>query len=591
MRVCDYIAQRLVQEGVRQVYGLVGGSTSGLNDGIFANPDLEYICFHHEQGAGHAAVGEARTTNKLSVSNVTAGCGVTNAMTSLLNAFEESAPVLFLSGNTAMANQAKYINRNKGINIRKYGIQDLDAVRTVEHITKYAVAIERAEDVPYELEKAIHLALEGRPGPVWIDVPGNLQTAQIPEGYRTYTPEAENVNDNQQLYLDALAAIYDSKRPLIVAGNGINLGQARQQFREFVDTHQIPFVTTFLSRDLIEYEHPQNMGMMGIKGARAANFAMQNADCLIILGCSMNVTHIGYDSKTFSPESKKIMIDIDANELGKDIFKVDMPIVGDVNDFFHVAKTHKLNYLPVEWIDKCSHWKSKWPIYTPETHRPDLGGVNLYEVVESINRNMKPNDCFIVDAGQPCYILSTNGKYKQDCRYMAQAAQGDMGYAIPASVGAHFADPNLNIVIVIGEGSFYTNVQELAVIRQHKIPVKIFVINNDGYMSIKQTQQKFFNGRLHGISDSTGVYFADISKVADAYEIEYVKVTNNTELDALMPMVMHKKNPVIVEFMSQDTLDVLPAQAFKPDGTQGALHDMSPFLSPEELAEEMIVKI
>jgi acetolactate synthase-1/2/3 large subunit len=158
-------------------------------------------------------------------------------------------------------------------------------------------------------------------------------------------------------------------------------------------------------------------------------------------------------------------------------------------------------------------------------------------------------------------------------------------------VGAHFADPNLNIVIVIGEGSFYTNVQELAVIRQHKIPVKIFVINNDGYMSIKQTQQKFFNGRLHGISDSTGVYFADISKVADAYEIEYVKVTNNTELDALMPMVMHKKNPVIVEFMSQDTLDVLPAQAFKPDGTQGALHDMSPFLSPEELAEEMIVKI
>jgi acetolactate synthase-1/2/3 large subunit len=591
MRVCDYIAQRLVQQGVKQVYGLVGGSTSGLNDGIFSNSSLRYVCFHHEQGAGHAAVGEARTTNKLSACNVTAGCGVTNSMTSLLNAYEESAPVLFLSGNTSMANQAKYINRNKGINIRKYGIQDLDAVRTVEHITKYAIAIERADDVPYELEKAIHIALEGRPGPVWIDIPGNLQTAEIPEGYKTYTPEQNPAQVDFNLYIDALTEIYNSKRPLIVAGNGVNLGNARQKFREFVDAHQIPFITTFLSRDLIEYEHPQNLGMMGIKGARAANFAMQNADCLIILGCSMNVTHIGYDSKTFSPASKKIMIDIDANELGKDIFKVDIPIIGDVNDFFHIAKTHKVDYFPTDWVEKCSHWKSKWPIYISEIHRPDTSGVNLYEVVESINRNMLPNDCFIVDAGQPCYILSTNGKYKQDCRYMAQAAQGDMGYAIPASVGAYFADPTLNITVVIGEGSFYTNMQELAVIRQHHIPVKIFVINNDGYMSIKQTQDKFFGGRQWGVSESTGVYFADIAKIAESFEIEYIKVANNIELDALMPEIMHKQNSVIVEFISQPTLDVLPAQAFKPDGTQGGLHDMAPFLTAEELAEEMIVKI
>ena len=204
---------------------------------------------------------------------------------------------------------------------------------------------------------------------------------------------------------------------------------------------------------------------------------------------------------------------------------------------------------------------------------------------------MKPNDCFIVDAGQPCYILSTNGKYKENCRYMAQAAQGDMGYAIPASIGAYFADPTLNITIVIGEGSFYTNMQELAVIRQHKIPVKIFVINNDGYMSIKQTQDKFFGGRRWGVSNSTGVYFADISKVAESFELPYFKVRNNEDLDRYMPSLMHHDFPVIVEFISQNTLDVLPAQAIKPDGTQGALHDMSPFLSAEELTEEMIVKI
>lgn len=591
MKVNDYIAQTLNNIGVTKVYGLVGGSTAGLNDGFINNPNIEFIAFHHEQGAGHAAVGSARTNNKIAVCNVTAGCGVTNAMTSLLNAYEESAPVLFLSGNTAMANQAKYINRSKGIHIRKYGIQDLDAHRTVEHITKYAVAIERAEDVPYELGKALHIALEGRPGPVWIDVPGNLQSAEIPEGYKTFTPEDTNQSVEFKPYLDALEVIYKSERPLIVAGNGINLGNARQQFRDFVDAHKIPFVTTFLSRDLIEYEHSQNLGMLGIKGARAANFAMQNADCLIILGCSMNVTHIGYDAKAFSPESKKIMIDIDANELGKDIFKVDMPIEGDVKDFFYTAKTHPNDYAAFAWSEKCNYWKSKWPIYNSEVHRPDNTGVNLYEIVESINRNMQPKDCFIVDAGQPCYILSTNGKYKQDCRYMAQAAQGDMGYAIPAAVGAHFADPSLNITIVIGEGSFYTNMQELAVIRQHNIPVKIFVINNDGYMSIKQTQDKFFGGRQWGVSKSTGVYFADINKVADAFEMPYFKITNNQELDAYMPSLLRRHYPVIVEFMSQNTLDVLPAQAIKPDGSQGGLHDMAPFLTEEELNQEMIVKI
>ena len=591
MKVNEYIAQTLNKKGVTKVYGLVGGSTAGINDGFISHPDIEFVAFHHEQGAGHAAVGSARTNNKISVCNVTAGCGVTNTMTSLLNAYEESAPVLFLSGNTAMSNQAKYINRSKGIHIRKYGIQDLDAIRTVEHICKYAVAIEKAEDVPYELEKAIHIALDGRLGPVWIDIPGNLQSAEIPETFRLFTPITDNNAEINKLLIDAIKEISKSKRPLIIAGNGINLGNARSQFRKFIDSYKIPFVTTFLSRDLIEYDHPQNLGMLGIKGARSANFAMQNSDCLIILGCSMNVTHIGYDSKTFSPESLKIMIDIDINELGKDIFKIDMPINCDIKEFFNITEQTQLNFSN-DWVEKCQYWKAKWPIYNEEIHRPDTSGVNLYEIVESINRNMKSNDCFIVDAGQPCYILSTNGKYKKDCRYMAQAAQGDMGYAIPASVGVHFADPTLNINIVIGEGSFYTNMQELAVIRQHNIPVKIFVINNDGYMSIKQTQDKLFGGRQWGVSSSTGVYFAELKKVAETFDIPYVRITNNDDLDNYMPHILNNEEcPMIIELLSQNTLDVLPAQAIKPNGNQGGLHDMAPFINEEELEKEMIVKI
>jgi len=591
LRVCDYIANRLSKLGITKVYGLVGGSTAGLNDGFISHPEIEFIAFHHEQGAGHAATGSARTDRKLGVCNVTAGCGVTNAMTSCLNAYQESVPVLFLSGNTQTFNMAKKINAERGLNLRKYGIQDYDTIGAVSGMTKYAVMIERAEDVPYELEKAIHLATTGRPGPVWFDVPGNLQAAKIPDDYKTYTPEDITIGAND-LMLDALThTIYKSQRPVIVAGNGITIADCRKEFREFVERYRVPFITTFLTRDNIEYEHPQNIGMMGIKGNRAANFAMQNADCLIILGCSMNVTHIGYDTKSFSPQSKKVMIDIDPSELKKDIFKVDYPINADVKDFFTIALNNPAEWDINSWADKCLHWKEKWPIYNPDVHRSDVGGLNLYEIVESINRHMKPKDCFVVDAGQPCYILSTNGKFTKYTRYMAQAAQGDMGYAIPASVGVHFADPSLNIVLVIGEGSFHTNMQELAVIKQHNIPVKIFVINNDGYMSIKQTQNKMFGGRQHGVSSSTGVYFADIAKVADAFGIGYWKISNNTELDQCMESALHNEYPTIVEFISQDTLDVLPAQAMKPDGSQGTLHDMAPFMSAEELASEMIVKI
>lgn len=591
MRVCDYIAQRLHKEGITEVYGLVGGSTAGLNDGFISHHNIEFVAFHHEQGAGHAAVGAARTNRKLGVCNVTAGCGVTNAMTSLLNAYQESVPVLFLSGNTAMANQARYINQEKNIKLRKYGVQDFNAIEAVKGISKYAVMVENAADVPYEFEKALYIALEGRPGPVWFDVPGNIQTAEIPDNYRTFIPDVTVQQDHTTEINSALNVIFKSQRPVIVAGNGITISDCRDEFRTFVDQHKIPFVTNFLTRDNVEYEHPQNIGMMGIKGNRAANFALQNADCLVILGCSMNVTHIGYDAKTFSPHSIKIMVDIDPSELKKDIFTVNHPINTDVKEFLDIAIRSDKDTIFSEWANKCLYWKNKWPIYDPAVHRSDVGGLNLYEIVESINRNMKEKDCFVVDAGQPCYILSTNGKYKKGCRYMAQAAQGDMGYAIPAVVGIHKADPELNPILVIGEGSFFTNIQELATVVQHQVPVKIFVINNDGYMSIKQTQTKLFNSRHYGVSQSTGVNFANIGKIATAFGLEYHRLDNNNDMDKMMGSLMRMDRPVVVEFMSQHVLDVLPAQAVKPNGQQGGLHEMSPFLSDEELEKEMIVKI
>lgn len=586
MRVCDYIAQRLYEAGVRQIYGMVGGGTAGLNDGFHNHGGLEFVSFHHEQGAGHAAVAASRTNHKLAVVNVTTGCGGTNAITSCLDAWQESAPVLFISGNTRLNNMAKWINEKQGLNLRRYGLQEHDIVTTVSNLTKYALIISNVHNVAFQLDKAIHIATTGRPGPVWLDIPGDIQTAEMPENPSRWTPPADT-----EVKLDlaaALTAFTNSNRPIVVAGAGIAHSGANQLFREFVETHNIPFVTTFLTKDLIETDHPLNIGMIGIKGNRAANFAMQNADCLLILGSSMNVSHIGYDAKSFSPASIKIHVDIDPSELQKGIFKVDIPIQADCKLFLEQFDVlHSWS----DWASNCLHWKRKWPLYNEAIHRSDLGGINLYEVVECLNKNMRSNDALIVDAGQPCYVCSTNGKFKQGQRYWAQAAQGDMGYAIPAMVGIHKTNPSLNLIACIGEGSFMTNVQELATLVQHKVPAKILVINNDGYMSIKQTQTKFFGGRVFGVSESTGVHFPDIAEIARAFGINHCRVHKNQQLEQAMPMFLNSEQPVILEVISQTELDVQPAQAIKPDGTQGALHDMSPFLSQEELDAEMIIKL
>jgi len=590
MRVCDYIAKVLSEKyQIKQVYGLVGGGAAGLNDGFVSNPNIEFVCFHHEQGAGHAAVGAARTNKKISVVNVTTGCGGTNSLTSCLNAWQESVPVIFISGNVKINNTAKWINKQKGLNLRRYGSQEHDITETVRNMTKYAVMVESANQVAVELEKCISIATSGRPGPVWLDIPSDIQTAQISD---FNIPEFVQEQIQSDVDYDEIKKLIEqSERPILIAGSGLIISDSQSMFRKLVDKYEIPFVTTFLTRDLVEYEHPQNLGLIGIKGNRCANFAVQNSDLLLILGSSMNSSHVGYDVKTFSPHSKRIMVDIDKSELNKDVIDIHAKLNLDVNVFLQNILSMDINLNVSKWSGLCLDWKNKWQIYNPEVHRSDEGGVNLYEVVESLNRNMMPKDVVIVDAGQPCYVCSTNLKPKSNQRYMAQAAQGDMGYAIPASVGVHKTDPSLNIILCIGEGSFFTNVQELAVIRQHNIPVKIIVINNDGYMSIKQTQDKFFGKRRYGVSKDTGVYFADISKIAASYELDYVKIDNNQDLDSLIGNLLRKNSPVIIEIVSQDTLDVLPSQAMKPDGTQGGLHDMAPFLSQEELEKEMLVKI
>lgn len=331
MRVCDWIAEYLYSVGVKNVHGLMGGGASGLNDGFIKNQKINYICYHHEQGAGHAAIGEAKFTGNIAVVNPTTGCAGTNCATSVLNAWQDSTPVVFISGNVRTNTCSGYINDMKNLNIRKYGIQEHHVVDTYKSITKFSKFVTRPEDVAYTLQLALDIAKSDRPGPVWIDIPSDIQTAKMPEQYLEYTPGQRK----RPIYTESIkAAIEKSERPIVVAGYGIRQANAVDKFNKFLEQYKIPYVSTYGARDYNDHYHPLNIGAIGIKGSRAGNFAMQNADLLLILGSSLGSSVIGYDPRQFSPKSYKIMIDIDADEYNKNIVHIDEAYNTSLNEFF-----------------------------------------------------------------------------------------------------------------------------------------------------------------------------------------------------------------------------------------------------------------
>lgn len=332
MRVCDWIANYLYSIGVDSIHGLMGGGASGLNDGFIKHGKINYYCYHHEQGAGHAAVGEAKFTGRLAVVNPTTGCAGTNCATSVLNAWQDSIPILFLSGNVRLSTCSRFINNQKNINIRKYGIQEHDVIETFKSMTKMAKFIERPEDVAYALQQAVYIATTERPGPVWIDIPGDVQTAPMPGSYAIFTPPSVSIPNIGYVHLKE--KLQSANRPIVLAGYGIRQSNCVSQFKNFVEKYELPFVSTYGARDYVEDAHPLSLGAVGIKGSRAGNFAMQNADLLLILGSSIGASVIGYDPQQFSPVSYKIMVDIDSNEIKKDIIKLDEYYRTDLKDFF-----------------------------------------------------------------------------------------------------------------------------------------------------------------------------------------------------------------------------------------------------------------
>tara|TARA_S200002703_G_scaffold38546_2_gene33887 strand:- start:494 stop:2290 length:1797 start_codon:yes stop_codon:yes gene_type:complete len=587
IRVADYITNKISDMGVEHIFTITGGGAMFLNDAVLRNPKLSAVCGHHEQASAMSAVGYAKYSGKLGVVMPTTGCGCTNTITGLLDGWQDNVPMMFVSGQI---NSYQTMD-NYDTPLRQIGVQEADVIDIVKSITKYAVLVKDPKTIRYHVERAIHEAFSGRPGPVWLDIPLDVQSAMIDpnelEGYEIPdTSTKVTLNDFQEL----LEHQSTSKRPVILAGNGIRLSGAKEEFISFIEKYNIPVVNTYLAADLLPTDHPLNIGRVGIKGNRAANFALQNSDLLITIGTRLGIPVTGYIYENFAREAKIVVVDIDENEHKKDTIKIDQFIHADAKYFLENAE---LEYVSDSWSKTCLQWRDDWPVFLPE-HMDDTDGISFYGFMKVLSGCMGDDDIVVSDAGSAYYVSSQAVHLDKNQRYITSGAQADMGFTLPASIGVSVARGGKPVIGIVGDGSFQLNMQEIQTMVHNKLPVKMFVWNNNGYLSIRTTQRKFFDDGFIGTDVNSGISFPDLSKISYAYGIKYVKVSEIDNLEDKINETMSHDGPVICEVMCKEWDEVLPTIGSKklPDGKMFSrpLEDMYPFLTREEFLSKMIIK-
>jgi len=587
IRVADIVASFLVEKGIKDIFTLTGGGAMFLNDGIESNKNINSICNHHEQACAMSAVGYAKYKNELAAVMLTTGCGATNAITGLLDAWQDNTPVIFISGQI----KRKETSRNSKTSLRQFGVQEADIISVVDSLTKYAVMINEPNEVLFHLEKAVYLALNGRSGPVWLDIPLDVQGASVDENdLKHFIPEYTN---NQSIKgIDSFLKLYkNSKRPIILAGNGVRLSGSIDKLREFARNNNIPCVVSYLAIDYFEQDNPNYVGRLGIKGDRAGNFAIQNSDLIICLGSRLSVSLTGFEYELFARSSKLVVIDIDEKEHKKNTVSIDYFIKSDVGVFFQTIQDRVDKKQHGDWQEKCIYWKNKWPVYQKGY---DLNSVNMYEFVKALSELSTEDSIVVSDAGSSFYVTAQSFILKNiNQRHITSGGQADMGFTLPAAIGACVAS-NKPVIGITGDGSFQLNIQELQTVKHLNLPIKLFVWNNNGYSSIRATQDKFFEGRRIGTDKTSGVSFPEVEKIAYAYDLPYVKINNVSELRKKLSEIIDSKGPIICEVICPENQEIIPAvSAVKnKDGsmTSKPIEDMYPYLERNEFFREMIVQ-
>ena len=605
IRLADYVADFLVAHGVTDCFSVVGGGAMHLNDALGHKDGLKVTYNHHEQACAIAAEAYARIDNRIAAVCVTTGPGGTNALTGVLGGWLDSIPMFIISGQVRYDTTARYALQYTKTPLRAMGDQEYDIVKSVTSMTKYATMIEDPLQIRYALERAWHLATTGRPGPVWIDIPVNYQGSYIETDNLTgYDPAEDDAllppPVSPDLVSEVLNAITQAKRPVIHAGYGIRLSGAYDLFRSVIDKLNIPIVTYWNAIDLIEDEHPLYVGRAGNMGDRPGNWAIQNADLVIAIGTRISIRQVGYNWKTWARAAKVIMVDIDKAELKKPTLHVDMPIWADAKDFLtqlNSAITQDPVFQNRIWLDACQNWKKNYPVVQPQQWEENGSTANVYAFVHYLSEQLPENSLTAVSNGACCVVGHQTYVIKKGSRFANNSAVASMGYGLPAAIGTCIAGGRAETICLEGDGSIMMNLQELQTIITNKLPIKIFLINNSGYHSIRITQSNLFSEHCKvGIGEESGdLSFPAFRKIADAFGFPYYEAHSNASMKETVDKVLALDGPVFCEIYTDTEQRWEPKSSTKrlEDGTlvSPPLEDLAPFLPREELKEIMFIPL
>ena len=589
IKVSDYIVEYFNKNGIDTLFTVTGGFAMHLNDSFGNNTNYQIYYQHHEQACGYAGTGYSKTNSKPVIVCTTAGCAATNTISPCLVAYQDSLPILFFSGQSKSTEVTRFLN-NENMTLRHYAGQDCDIISMVKPITKYAHEIMSIEEIPDILYNCVYNLINGRPGPIWLSIPVDIQ------GYfmtKKDIPILKKVILSQEPCMNELISInnllQESSRPLILAGNGIKLADCSVKFNNFLNKYNIPVVVSFHGTELIESDNKLFCGKVGLIGDRCGNFTLQNCDLLISLGCRMSQGIIGYNPSTFSREAKIIYIDNDKNELEKNNLNYNLKINMDLNLFFD-----NFNFetkLFTDWIDKCNIWRNKWLFELP-SDISDTNGINPYYALNKFYDMAPPNKITICSSGSIVTNIWHMVKIKKNDNFII-SSQGDMGFELTAAIGSAVAEKEKIIIPIFGEGSLQLNIQELQTIIHNKLPIKIMIFNNNSYGANFITQNLYFK-TLYGTNKDSGLSFPETKKISQAYGIKYISISKNNELEEIFSEFLNFKETIICEVFCKIQQRIPKLSSVKnDDGTFSSrpYEDMEPFMDREEFKKEMIVKI
>ena len=584
MNISDYIFDFLIKRGVSSAFVVTGGQAMYLNDAMARRKEIEPIFTHHEQTCSMAADAYSRLSGKLGVAVVTAGPGSINALNGLVGGWCDSSPMMIISGQSAL----KYVKYQEVSGIRQYGIHGIFIKPFVQNAVKYFVTVDDPSKIEVYMQEAYSKALNGRRGPVWIDVPLDIQRAKVPFGFlRQYTPYCADLplKQRQMNVEKILAMLKMAKRPLVVAGQGIRSAGAVRLLREFIEKNNIPIVTTRLGIDIIDSNHRLYIGRPGNYGERSANIALQTADLIISLGSRLSSASIGHDAKNFGYLAKKIVVDIDEKELEKPDFKIDLKVCDDVKLLLEALLSADIIMNDTNnWASKCLSLKNKYPVVVNEYKKTNE--INSYYFIDKLSQAADKNSVILVDTGSCFHVACQSWKIKEGQRFLTTGGLSSMGWWV-ASIGACMAKDKKDVIVITGDGSLQMNIQEFATIKHNNLPIKIFILNNEGYLLIRQTQHNFMQDRFYGESKESGIWCPDSLKIADAYGIKAIRIDKKETIEEKIREVLLNKGPVICDVKVPKWQYIIPRVSSEKqvDGSivSRRFEDMYPYLLKEEL--------